>query len=108
MSINLPRPIADYVEANARLDGDGMLAAFAADAVVKDEAREHHGHAEIRPWIESATIAARAVFTPQAWREEGGAVIVDGVTAGDFPGSPLPFAFRFQLNGGAISALEIA
>lgn len=108
MSINLPRPIADYVEANARLDVDGMLAAFAADAVVKDEAREHHGHAEIRPWIQSATIAARAVFKPEAWREDDGAVIVDGTTAGDFPGSPLPFAFRFQLNGGAISALEIA
>lgn len=63
MSTNLPRPIADYVEANARLDVDDMLAAFAADAVVKDEAREHRGHAEIKSWIESATIAARAIFT---------------------------------------------
>ncbi len=107
MSTNLPRPIADYVDANARLDVDGMLAAFAPDAVVRDEAREHHGHAEIRPWIQSATIAARAVFTPEAWREDDGAVIVDGTTVGDFPGSPLPFAFRFRLTGGAISALEI-
>lgn len=107
MSTNLPRPIADYVEANARLDVDDMLAAFAADAVVKDEAREHRGHAEIKSWIESATIAARAIFTPNAWREDDGAVIVDGITVGDFPGSPLPFAFRFRLNGGAISALEI-
>lgn len=107
MSIKLPRPIADYVEANARLDVDGMLAAFAADAVVKDEAREHNGHAEIKPWIQSATIAARAIFTPTSWRETDGAVIVEGTTAGDFPGSPLPFAFRFQLSGGAISALEI-
>lgn len=109
MSTNLPRPIAAYVEANARLDVDGMLAAFSPDAVVKDEAREHHGHAEIRPWIQSATIAARAVFTPEAWREEDdGALIVDGITAGDFPGSPLPFAFRFKLDGEAISGLEIA
>jgi len=107
VSINLPRPIVDYVEANARLDVDGMLAVFATDAIVKDEAREHHGHAEIGPWIQSATIAARAVFTPQAWREDDGAVIVDGTTAGDFPGSPLPFAFRFRLSGGMISALEI-
>lgn len=107
MSINLPRPIADYVEANARLDVDGMLAAFAADAVVKDEARDHRGHAEIKSWIQSATIAARAVFTPEACREDDGAVIVDGITAGDFPGSPLAFAFRFELDGGAISKLEI-
>ena len=107
MSINLPRPIADYVQANARLDVDGMLAAFAIDAIVKDEAREHRGHAQIRPWIESATIAARAVFTPEACREDGGALIVDGTTVGDFPGSPLAFAFRFHLQDGAISTLEI-
>ena len=109
MSTNLPRPIAAYVEANARLDVDGMLAAFALDAVVRDEAREHRGHAEIKAWIQSATLAARAVFTPEACREEeGGALIVDGTTAGDFPGSPLPFAFRFKLDGEAISGLEIA
>jgi hypothetical protein len=107
VSINLPRSIADYVEANARLDVDGMLAAFAADAVVKDEAREHHGHAEIRPWIQSATIAARAIFTPKSWREDDGAVIVEGTTVGDFPESPLPFAFRFKLSDRAISTLEI-
>lgn len=107
MSTNLPRPIAAYVEANACLDVDGMLAAFAPDAVVKDEAREYRGHAEIRPWIQSATVAARAVFTPEAWRDDDGAVIVDGTTVGDFPGSPLPFAFRFELDGGAILALEI-
>lgn len=108
MSKDLPLPIATYVEANARLDPDGMLAAFAADAVVKDEAREHRGHAEIKPWIDSATLAARAIFTPEAWREEDGTIVVDGVTAGDFPGSPLAFTFRFQLNGEAISGLEIA
>jgi len=29
----LPKPIADYVGANAQLDVDGMLKPFAADAV---------------------------------------------------------------------------
>jgi ketosteroid isomerase-like protein len=34
MLIELPKPIADYVEANARLDVDGMLNPFTPDAVL--------------------------------------------------------------------------
>lgn len=103
----LPKPIADYVAANARLDPDGMLQPFAPDAVVRDDGGEHRGHAELRTWIRDASLAARAVFTPDACREEDGQVIVDGLTAGDFKGSPLRFTFRFTLAGDAIRALEI-
>jgi len=107
MSPKLPPPIAAYVAANARLDADGMLAAFAADAVVFDEQKRRVGTAEIQAWIQSATIASQAVFTPNACREEDGVLVVEGPTAGDFPGSPVPFAFRFTLERGAIVALEI-
>ena len=33
MIADLPKPISDYVQANARLDLDGMLRPFAPDAV---------------------------------------------------------------------------
>lgn len=33
MSMNLPKPIADYVEANARLDVDGMLRSWATPSL---------------------------------------------------------------------------
>ena len=36
MSLELPTPIAAYVAANARLNADGMLKPFAADAVLLD------------------------------------------------------------------------
>lgn len=108
MSLELPPPIAAYVAANARLDAAGMLAAFAADAVVFDEQERRVGKAEIQAWIQSATIASRAVFTPNACRQGGGVVVVEGPTAGDFPGSPIHFTFRFTLENGAIAALEIA
>lgn len=108
MATELPPPIAAYVAANARLDADGMLAAFAPDAVVFDEQRRRVGRTEIHDWIQSATIASRAIFTPDACRQEGGAVVVEGPTAGDFPGSPIRFTFRFTLENGAIAALEIA
>lgn len=107
MTSALPRPVADYVAANARLDLDGMLQPFAPDAVVRDDGGEHRGRAELRSWIENATLAARAIFTPDAHREEDGRIIVDGVTHGDFKGSPLRFTMRFTLAGDAIRALEI-
>lgn len=105
---DLPAPIAAYVNANARLDQDGMLAPFAPDAVVSDERRERRGQAEIADWIGSATMQTRAIFTPDSWRTEGDAVVLEGLTAGDFPGSPLRFTFRFHLADDAITALEIA
>ena len=108
MSLDLPPPIAAYVSANARLDAEAMLAAFAADAVVFDEQKRRVGKAEIQAWIQSATIASRAVFTPDACRREDGVFVVEGQTAGDFPGSPIRFTFRFTLENAAIAALEIA
>lgn len=103
----LPKPIADYVVANARLDLDGMLQPFAPDAVARDDGRVHRGHAELRRWIQDATIAARAIFTPDTWREDDGRVVVEGPTHGDFKGSPLRFTMRFTLEGDTIRALEI-
>jgi hypothetical protein len=108
MTPALPKPIADYVAANARLDLGGMLQPFAADAVVRDHGGEYRGHAELRSWIQDATIAARAIFTPDARREEDGQIVVDGLTRGDFKGSPLRFTLRFTLVGDAIHALDIA
>lgn len=108
MSLELPPPIAAYVAANARLDADGMQAAFAADAVVFDEQQRRVGKAEIQAWIQSATISSRAIFTPETCRREDGVIVVEGPTAGDFPGSPIRFTFRFTLEHGAIAALEIA
>lgn len=47
MSTELPSPIADYVEANARLDLEGMIKTFAVDAVLLDNGKRFEGHEEI-------------------------------------------------------------
>lgn len=107
MTNNLPPPIAAYAAANARLDADGMLKAFVPDAVVRDDGGRHVGRADIKTWINDATISAKAVFTPETWREEAGHIIVEGLTRGDFPGSPIRFTLRFKLRDDAIAALEI-
>lgn len=107
MAPALPRPIADYVEANARLDVDGMLKPFAPDAVFLDNGSRHDGLAELRSLLEEAVIAARAIFTPDTVRHEGGQVVVEGPAHGDFKGSPLRFTYRFTLEHDAIKRLEV-
>ena len=52
MPIDLPKPIADYVEANARLDVDGMMKPFVHDAVFIDNGKRFEGHAAIRELLE--------------------------------------------------------
>lgn len=108
MTEDLPPPVAAYAAANARLDADGMLAAFAGDAVVQDEGARHQGREAIRAWIQTATIGVRAIFTPETWREDGGTVVVEGPVAGDFPGSPIRLTFRFAFVDDLIRRLEIA
>lgn len=107
MSMDLPSPIADYVEANARLDVNGMLTPFQPDAVIIDNGKRFEGRPAIRQLLEDDVIPVKAIFTPDSVREEGGAVVVEGPAHGDFPGSPLRFTYRFQLTNGAIETLEI-
>jgi ketosteroid isomerase-like protein len=107
MSLELPTPIAAYVAANARLDADGMLKLFSADAVLLDNGAVLQGRAEIRRLLEEAVIAVKAIFTPDAVRYENGQVVVEGPAHGDFKGSPIRFTYRFTLENDAIKALEI-
>lgn len=103
----LPKPIADYIAANARLDVDDMLKPFAADAVLLDIGRRHEGHAEIRTLFEEEVVAVKAIFTPDSVRQEQGKVVVEGPAHGDFKGSPIRFTYGFTLENEAITMLEI-
>lgn len=107
MTPALPKPIAAYVEANARLDVNAMLKPFAADAVLLDNGKRHEGHAELRALFEDEVIAVRAIFTPDAARHEDGQVVVEGLAHGDFKGSPIRFTYRFTLENDSIKELGI-
>lgn len=107
LSIPLPKPIADYVEANAQLDLDGMLKPFASDAVLLDNGKRFVGSAELRTLFKEEVIAAKAIFTPDTVRHENGKIVVEGPAHGDFKGSPIRFTYNFTLKNGAIKAVEI-
>ena len=103
----LPQPIADFVEANARLDVDSMLKPFAADALILDNGHRHAGLPEIRTLFEDEVVAVKAIFTPDAVRHEKGKIVVEGPAHGDFKGSPIRFTYDFTLENDVIKTLEI-
>lgn len=107
MPIDLPKPIADFVAANARLDVDGMVKPFAPDAVLLDNGKRFEGHASVRTLFELEVVPVKAIFTPDIVRHEAGRVVVEGPAHGTFAGSPLRFTYDFTLEGDAIKALEI-
>jgi ketosteroid isomerase-like protein len=107
MLIDLPKPIADFIMANARLDLDGMVESFTPDAVILDNGKRFEGHASVRALFEHEVVPVKAIFTPESARHEAGRVVVEGLAHGDFPGSPLRFTYDFTLEDDTIKALEI-
>lgn len=106
MSLNLSKPVADYIEANARLDLEGMMKHFSPDAVFTDNGKHYVGAAEIRRLLEEEVIAVKAIFEPDTVREEDGDLVLEGPAHGEFSGSPLRFTYRFKMANEAITSLE--
>jgi SnoaL-like domain len=107
MFVRLPHPIADYVDAIARRDVEGMVQTFAADGAVNDRGSRHQGRQAVRAWIENTSAANGTVFTPDTLCHETGKIVVEGVKAGDFEGSPRRFVLAFELDGDVIKTMEI-
>ena len=108
MSPELPSPIAEFVEANARLDLDDMMKTFAADAIFLDNGKRFEGAVEIRALLKEMVVDLKAIFTPDTLRHEDDVVVVEGPAHGDFPGSPIRFTYRVELAGDAIKTMEVS
>ena len=107
MALKLHPTLERYFAATNRHDVAGMIAAFADEAVVKDEGREHRGIPAIREWM------AETIRTYDFQAEPTDVAPVNDTTAvsvsisGTFPGSPIPLTYWFTLEGWRIARLEI-
>lgn len=106
MALHLPPPIAAFIEANKRLDLEGMIKQFRPNATFVDNDKLFIGQADICSMLQNEAIAVQAVFEPDTVREEQGEIVLEGVAHGKFPGSPLRFTYRFTIVGESIGKRE--
>jgi len=107
MPIDLPAPIAVFIDAENRGDAEALAQCFAQDAVVQDEGRTIEGLAAIKQWMAETKRKYQHTMEPLASAQKDDKTIVTSRLTGNFPGSPLDVRFIFGLDGNKIASLEI-
>jgi hypothetical protein len=107
MSVDLPTPIAIYIDAENRGDTEALAQCFAEDAVVRDEGQTIEGLAAIKQWKAETTRKYQHTIEPLASAQKDGKTIVTNRLRGNFPGSPIELEFVFELDDDKIASLKI-
>jgi ketosteroid isomerase-like protein len=103
----LPKPIANYIEAENRGDVEALGQCFAENAVVRDEGKTIEGVAAIKEWKAETKRKYRHTIEPLASERKEGKIVVTNRLTGNFTGSPIELEFVFTLEGDKIASLEI-
>lgn len=77
-AVDIPEPVASFIDAVNRHDEAGFLDAFSTQGFVDDWGRTFAGRDAIRGWSDKEFIGARGTLTPQQVTNEGGAIVVVG------------------------------
>jgi hypothetical protein len=107
MTLELPKPIATYSDADAK-DRKAVAACFAENAIVVDENTTYIGCDAIRGWKAASSAKYEYVSAPFAIAVEDDRTIVTSRLTGNFPGSPVDLRYSFLLDDDLIANLEIA
>lgn len=107
MTAMLPKVLADYFAATNAHDVGAMSAAFAEDATVHDEGRDHVGSAAIRAWMKETIEKYDYEVEPIESSRRGSKAVVLVSLRGKFPGSPITLQYDFTLSGQKVARLEI-
>jgi ketosteroid isomerase-like protein len=107
MSVDLPTPIAIYIDTENRGDTEALARCFTEHAVVQDEGQTIEGLAAIKQWKAETKKKYQHTIEPLASAQKDGKFIVTNRLTGNFPGSPIELEFVFTLDGDKIASLEI-
>ncbi|QEE51023.1 nuclear transport factor 2 family protein [Flavobacterium alkalisoli] len=105
--MNLPKVIADLVDAQNSFDSVAYANCFFETATVFDEGKTHSGRQEIQYWIDEANKKYRTVMKPLTYIENGTASILSAECSGTFPGSPITLKFHFDIVDQQIQHLKV-
>lgn len=101
----LPEPIAAYFAAEH--NPEALARYFTPQAVMKDDGHTYTGVETIKAFMAEASAKYCATSIPFALERGEGVQIVHAKVTGNFPGSPINLSYRFRLERGLISLLEI-
>jgi hypothetical protein len=105
--MNLPKIVADLVNAQDAFNSVAYANCFSDTAIVFDEGRTHTGRKEIENWIGNANKKYKTVMKPLDFKEKGTISVLTAENSGTFPGSPLVLRYHFEISGGLINSLKI-
>jgi hypothetical protein len=107
----LPPLVAVYVKATNSFDLEELLAAFADDALVNDQLRDHWGKSAIREWAARDIIGEKLTMHVVKIVEHYGHCILTANVDGDYDKrglpDPLVLNFYFSAHGDQIVQLII-
>lgn len=107
MSVDMPKPVADYFAAEIGNDQEALAQCFAEQALVQDEGQTIHGVAAIKQWMAAAKTKYQHTTEPLSVVRRGGKIIVTAKVSGNFPNSPVQLDHIFGLQDDKIISLEI-
>lgn len=109
MSIKLPQPILNFVQAKNDHNSDAVIACFgfADDAIVHDEGEEICGTAAIKKWIDASIKKYQDTLEATNLVVQDNETVLTAQVSGTFDGSPIPLDFHFTINEGKITMLSI-
>ena len=89
-----------------RHDVNAFVALFSLDAAVEDEGATHHGHGQIRTWIESAFAKYRPVLEVTEVEADETTATITGPVSGTFDGSPVLLHYHLTFRDEKITTLR--
>ena len=107
MSLQLPKPIENFVRAGNAGDVESISDCFVPNATVRDEGRYYEGLPAIKAWQARARKKYNYTVTPLEISTTDGTATLKARLTGDFPGSPTTANFHFALVDDRIASLEI-
>ena len=108
MTTGLEPALVHYFAAINEHDVAEIVAAFAEEAVVRDEGQEHRGLAAIRSWIEATLGKYDYRVDPIDSSRMGAKTVVRVSVYGGFSGSPITLRYEFTVDRQKIARLEIS
>lgn len=105
--MNLPKVVADLIEAQNKYDSAAYANCFSETAVVFDEGNTYEGRAEIQNWIDNANKKFKTVRNPLKYETFETEDVLTAEISGNFEGSPVVLHYHFKIDDGQIQSLNV-